>query len=101
MTNPRDDEERLLHASPAASGSYVISRGDVGSAVKGMLACLEVDDKKPARQQLRQYYFGDLAPGESTERFIDEIDALVSLRDKLVLSHDTTPHRIELEAGTS
>jgi len=101
MTNPRDDEEKLLHASPAASGSYVVGNDDVAGVVARILGCLEADDKKAAREQLRNYYFGDLAPGQSTQRFIDEIDALVALRDKLVLSHDTTPHRIELEAGTS
>jgi len=101
MTNPRDDEEKLLHASPAAGGSYVLSKDGVTGAATRMLASIESDDKRPAREQLRHYYFGDLAPGQSTQRFIEEIDALISLRDKLMISHDTTPHRIELEAGTS
>jgi hypothetical protein len=101
MTNPRDDEERLLHASPAASGSYLISAADVASAPMRIAASITDDEKRESRAQLRRYYFGDLGPGESTQRFIEEVDALVSLRDKLVISHDTTPHRIELEAGTS
>ena len=101
MADPREDEERLLHASPAAGGSYLLSKPGVASATMRILESIDNDEKKPAREQLRQYYFGDLAPGQSTQRFVEEIDALVSLRDKLVLSHDTTPHRIELEAGTS
>ena len=101
MTNPRDDEERLLHASPAAGGSYILAKDDMATAAAKILESLAEDTKKPSREQLRQYYFGDLAPGQSTQRFIEEIDALTSLRDKLVISHDTTPHRIELEAGTS
>jgi len=101
MTNPRDDEDKLLHASPAAGGSYLLAKDGVTGAAARILTSIDEDEKKPARDQLRHYYFGDLAPGQSTQRFIDEIDALVSLRDKLMISHDTTPHRIELEAGTS
>ena len=101
MTNPRSDIERLLHASPAASGSYVISPDDVATAGARIAKSIVDDEKSESRTQLRRYYFGDLAPGQSTQRFIEEVDALVALRDKLVLSHDTTPHRIELEAGTS
>ncbi len=66
-----------------------------------MHACLADDDRAAQRAELRRFYFGDLEPGQSTERFLAEITDLVALRDKLVTAHDTTPHRIELEAGAS
>src|SRR4051812_32362164 len=97
MTNPRGDVERLLHASPAASGSYLMDAGDIDTAPAEITASIADDKLRDKREELRRYYFGDLATGQSTKRFLDEIGALIARRDELVGTHDADGSRIELE----
>jgi hypothetical protein len=60
---------------------------------------LTSDPHRAARETMRKFYFGELAPGESTERFIAAIGDAVSTRDRqlsrldaslAVLPEDTT-----------
>ena len=39
---------------------------------------------KLRRRQLRRFYFGDLAPGESTQRFLTAVGDVIAQRDALL-----------------
>ena len=46
-----------------------------------LAARLRDDVHRGARAELRRHYFGDLAPGESTARFLDAIGEVIEARD--------------------
>jgi hypothetical protein len=50
------------------------------------------------RQELRRFYFGDLAPGESTERFLAAVGDVVAQRDELL---NQLPHHQVHAAGAA
>jgi len=47
-------------------------------------ARLTHDDHRGERERMRRHYFGDLAPGQSTERFLAAIDDVIAARDRLI-----------------
>jgi hypothetical protein len=61
-------------------------------------ARLVEDSLLPRRQELRRFYFGDLAPGESTERFLAAVGDVVAQRDDLL---SRLPHHQVHAAGAA
>jgi hypothetical protein len=60
----------------------VIDASTVDRAQELIAVALERDDRRDERDQLRRLYFGDLQHGQSTRRFLAEVDALIRLRDQ-------------------
>jgi hypothetical protein len=85
LTDVRGDAEALRAATPLADGTDVVHAGnlaDIGLLVTSQLAA---DPRRANRLAVREAYFGDLGPdGESTARFVSEIQGLCDLRDELL-----------------
>lgn len=101
VTDTDDDRDRLRQEVPVSRCADVIEAhaGRTGSNDRGtplaeraevralselLAARLDNDEHHLARVAMRHHYFGDLAVGESTTRFVAEVGALVELRDRLV-----------------
>ena len=85
LTDVRQDPEALARATRLAAGVDVVEAGNVGGLGALVTSRLASDARRSDRFAVRSAYFGDMAPdGESTKRFITEIDALCLLRDELL-----------------
>jgi hypothetical protein len=76
-----DDRERLHTDAPISRCADVIDSVTVGALTETLAARLDHDEYHQARAAVRELYFGDLAPGESTTRFLAAIDDAVRARD--------------------
>lgn len=76
-----DDRERLHTDAPISRCSDVIDSATIGLLTETLTSRLDHDEYREARAAVRQLYFGDLAPGESTTRFLAAIDDAVRTRD--------------------
>jgi hypothetical protein len=84
ICDPRDDRDTLVGSSPLADHSYILDSSGMPDLVGRIRESLETDPRRAEREEVRQFYFGDLAPGESTRRFLDTIDDFISQRDELL-----------------
>lgn len=76
-----DDRERLHTDAPISRCADVIDSATIGALTSTLAARLDHDEYRDARAAVRELYFGDLAPGESTTRFLAAIDDAVRTRD--------------------
>jgi CDP-glycerol glycerophosphotransferase (TagB/SpsB family) len=76
-----DDRERLHTDAPISRCADVIDSATIGALTSTLAARLDHDEYREARAAVRELYFGDLAPGESTTRFLAAIDDAVRTRD--------------------
>ncbi|WP_133902254.1 CDP-glycerol glycerophosphotransferase family protein [Actinophytocola oryzae] len=76
-----DDRERLHTDAPISRCADVIDSATIGMLAETVAARLDDDEYRDARAAVRTLYFGDLAPGESTTRFLAAIDDAVRTRD--------------------
>jgi hypothetical protein len=76
-----DDREKLHTDAPISRCADVVDSATVGALTETLTARLDHDEYRQARAAVRELYFGDLAPGESTTRFLAAIDDAVTVRD--------------------
>ncbi len=81
LTDRRSDRRRLLVDAPVSAACDVVEESTVPVLPHLLSAALHDDSYRAQRQQMRQFYFGDVQPGESTTRFLDEVATLIRLRD--------------------
>ncbi|HEX5986675.1 MAG TPA: CDP-glycerol glycerophosphotransferase family protein [Nocardioides sp.] len=88
LTDRHQDGERLRQEVPVSRCADVIERVAGPNGVAALTALLsarfEHDEHHLARVAMRHYYFDDHEVGDSTARFLTEVDHLVALRDRLV-----------------
>jgi hypothetical protein len=85
LTDVRGDPEALARAASLAAGVDVVDRGTVAGLGRLVTSRLATDTRRPDRLAVRRAYFGDLAPdGESTARFLTELEGLCRRRDELL-----------------
>jgi hypothetical protein len=82
LTDRRTDRDQLRVEAPVSTACEVIDASTVDRAQELIAVALERDDRRDERDQLRRLYFGDLQHGQSTRRFLAEVDALIRLRDQ-------------------
>jgi hypothetical protein len=96
ICDPREDRAALEESSPLAARTYVLD----GAALRGLAASVEEtirdDPRRAERDEARRFYFGDLAPGESTQRFLDAVEDLMARRDALLEARDAGGDRGEV-----
>jgi hypothetical protein len=83
ITDRHDDSARFALEVPVSRGADVVTTRTAGELVDLLSARLDQDEHRLARQQLRRFYFDDLAVGESTVRFVRTISDLCDRRDAL------------------
>jgi hypothetical protein len=95
LTDRHEDPERLRHDVPVSRCADVVVGPNLDTLTELISARLERDEHHLARVAMRHHYFDDLQVGDSTHRFLDTVDDLVSLRDRLIgddSSVDTAAH---------
>jgi choline kinase len=84
VTDRDNDREWLNANAPVSRCADVVDAGSLGALPHALAARLDTDEHRAARETIRRYYFGDLAPGESTRRFLAAVDETLATRDQLV-----------------
>ncbi|GAB3459594.1 CDP-glycerol glycerophosphotransferase family protein [Actinophytocola sediminis] len=84
ITDRHDDRARLRADAPVSRCADVIDTSTVAVLPETLAERFTDDVHLSARQSARVDYFGDLAPGESTARFLAAIDDAVHTRDRLL-----------------
>ena len=90
ICDPREDRDALVQASPLAARAYVLDRPALPDFVAQLRESVETDPRRAEREEARRFYFGDLAPGDSMQRFLGTIDAVAARRDALLADKKTT-----------
>jgi hypothetical protein len=98
ITDRRDDRAALAADAPISAAADVIDSSTIDGFAGVMAARLEDDALLERRQQMRHFYFGDLAPGESTERFLAAVSEVIGRRDELLAK---LPHHQVHAAGAA
>jgi hypothetical protein len=84
ITDPRNAPEQLHAEVPLSRCADVIDCTTIAFLGRTVAARLGHDEHRGDRESMRRHYFGDLAPGQSTERFLAAIDDGVATRDRLI-----------------
>jgi hypothetical protein len=79
-----DDLVKLRAEAPISRGADVIDPATIGSLTEMLTARLAVDTHRTLREGIRRLYFGDLVPGESTDRFLLAIGEAITRRNRLL-----------------
>jgi hypothetical protein len=84
ITDRHHDGERLRQDVPVSRCADVVDGRNLGELTGLIASRLVHDEHQIARAAMRHHYFDDVRVGESTDRFLAEVGALVALRDRLV-----------------
>ena len=87
LTDRRDDRALLENDSPLTTGADIVDSSTIGSFGSTLASRLTDDTRRADRQKTRERYFGDLQPGDSSQRFGDAVDRLIAERDELLVGH--------------
>jgi hypothetical protein len=90
LTDRHGDAERLRTDVPVSRCADTIDADGVAELAVLVADRLQSDHHRIARTAMRHYYFDDLGVGDSTRRFVDEVDRLARLRDELIGSPGST-----------
>jgi hypothetical protein len=74
----------VFDASPLVRQTYVLDESAMQDLAPRIRDSIENDARRGEREQARRFYFGHLAPGQSTERFLEAIGDLAARRDALL-----------------
>jgi CDP-glycerol glycerophosphotransferase (TagB/SpsB family) len=77
-----DNPDRLRADAPISRCADVIDSTTIAGLTARLAERLVTDPYRADREDMRRFYFGDLAPGESTQRFIAAIGDTVATRDR-------------------
>ncbi|WP_139829693.1 CDP-glycerol glycerophosphotransferase family protein [Mycobacterium gastri] len=80
VTDRRNDRARLDAEAPVSRCADVVDAATVGSLTGTLAQRLARDAYRAEREAMRRYYFGDLAPGESTRRFLGAVEEALAAR---------------------
>lgn len=84
LTDKHADPERLREEVPVSRCADVVTPVDVPGLAALVADRLVRDEHHLARVAMRHHYFGDLAVGESTTRFLALVEEVAALRDRLL-----------------
>ena len=82
LTDRRTNRDLLALDSPVASAADVVDQSSLKDIGVMIATNLSADTKRDERANMRDYYFGDLAPGSSTERFWQQMDTAIREHDR-------------------
>jgi hypothetical protein len=91
IADRHDDRARLHANAPVSLCADVVDSSTLAALPETFADRLAHDVHRTARQAARTAYFGDLAPGESTARFLAAVDDAVSARDRLLGAPGSEP----------
>lgn len=88
LTDRRTDRSGLERAAPVARSCPVIDANSVDEAYDVIATALEQDTSSAERAEVRRFYFGDLAKGDSTDIFVSTVHDLITERRKKLVNHE-------------
>jgi CDP-glycerol glycerophosphotransferase (TagB/SpsB family) len=91
LTDRESDRENLRNESAMATACDIVDTATIDNLAEMLDKRLAHDELQTERQRMRRYYFGDLAVGESIQRFIDAVDEAVQTRDRLLQGRPIHP----------
>jgi CDP-Glycerol:Poly(glycerophosphate) glycerophosphotransferase len=98
LTDRRNNRAELVADAPISAAADIIDSASIDAFGSTIAARLVEDALRPRREELRRFYFGDLAPGESTRQFLAAIGEVVRQRDDLLAR---LPHHAWHAAGAA
>ena len=84
IADRHDDPGRLRSDAPISRCADVVDSHSLDRLTRTLTERLADDPHRADRAATREFYFGDLAPGESTTRFIAAIGETAATRDRLL-----------------
>ncbi|MGM0929048.1 MAG: CDP-glycerol glycerophosphotransferase family protein [Actinomycetota bacterium] len=96
ITDRRNDPEALQREAPVSRACPIFDAGTVQNAGAIIVEASDDDARRAMRLDMRQYYFGDLGRGESTQAFLAAVDKLISDRTRKLSGYEF--QRSSLEA---
>jgi len=87
LTDRRDDRALLENDSPLTTGADIVDSSSVASFGTTLASRLVDDTRRLDRVTTRKHYFGDLQPGDSSQRFGEAVARLIAERDELLVGH--------------
>jgi len=81
LCDRRSNRAQLLEDAPVAGGSHVVDESSISNLAADLGTIISDDPMRATRYELRTFYFGDVGPGESTQRFWNELDRAVTEHD--------------------
>jgi CDP-glycerol glycerophosphotransferase (TagB/SpsB family) len=84
VTDRFNDRDRLHANAPVSRCAEIVDAGSLGVLTELLTERLAADEHRASREAVREFYFGDLVPGESTERFLAAIEETIAERDRLL-----------------
>ncbi|WP_313814386.1 CDP-glycerol glycerophosphotransferase family protein [Glutamicibacter sp.] len=81
ISDRRSNRERLLRDAPIAQACPVIDQDSIGGVDELLETGLLKDENAQLRREMRNFYFGDLELGQSTERFQEVVADLIETRE--------------------
>ena len=84
ITDRHADGERLRTEVPVSRCADVLEEAGLPHLTELLTARLTHDEHHVARVAMRHHYFDDLGVGDSTDRFLESVNELVALRDRLI-----------------
>ncbi|MEK9955159.1 MAG: CDP-glycerol glycerophosphotransferase family protein [Actinomycetota bacterium] len=85
ITDRRTDRSGLLAESPVASVCHVVDAHSIDQLSDDLRAVV-TSTGDASRRSMRDHYFDDLEPGESTQRFWAELDSAIREHDQALQS---------------
>jgi hypothetical protein len=82
VTDRRNDREWLYGHAPVSRCADIIDATTLPVLGSLLSQRLTDDAHRPAREAARRHYFGELAPGESTQRFLAAVGQVIDDRDR-------------------
>ncbi len=84
LTDRRSDRDQLLLDAPVAAATSVIDATTIRNLDAMISTAMTADPQREDRARMRAIYFDDLAPGQSTQRFWEAVDAAISDHDQAI-----------------
>ena len=81
LCDRRSNRAQLLDDAPVAAASHVVDESSIAGLADDLAALLADDPLRERRREMRDFYFDSLAPGQSTERFWDELHRAITEHD--------------------
>jgi hypothetical protein len=81
LCDRRSDRARLLADAPVAGAVHVLDRSTIDDLRDDLGTLLSSDPTREQRHEMRDLYFDGLGPGESTQRFWDELSKAIRDHD--------------------
>lgn len=82
LCDRRSNRSQLLEDAPVASATHVVDESTVDSLHEDLARLIAHDPLREQRGRMRDFYFGALEPGQSTQRFWAELNRAIAEHDE-------------------